>query len=133
MIKYTLLIFTSTLLIFSACKHSIKPNALQGTWKYIKIEKPKSDDLSDTVSNADLINNAPVISFTAKNHLTIYWGGKVLSHGSYVIADDNINYTEQLADGKTRTFPFWVSHLDDKTIVFETLGKDGSRVTATKK
>jgi hypothetical protein len=133
MIKKTLLIIALPLLMLTACKHSIKPEALYGDWKYIKIDKPKSDDLTDTVSKEDLAANAPYITFAKDNQLTIHWGGQVLSHGKYVVADDNINYTEQLADGKTRTFPFYVSKLDAQNIVFETLDKNGSRVTAVKK
>lgn len=132
MINKTLLIFIPALLLLTACKHSIKPEVLYGNWKYIKVDKPKSDDPADTTSTADLVANAAHISFSAQKQLVIYWGGKVFSHGTFNIDGDNINYTEQLADGKTRTFPFWVSKLDDKTIVFETLDKNGSRVTAIK-
>ncbi len=60
------------------------------------------------------------------------WGGKVLSHGKFSIAGHNINYTESLPDGTTRQFPFWVSKLTDKDLVFETTGVDGSRVTAVR-
>lgn len=133
MIKKTLLFFSAGLLFLStACKHSIKPEALYGNWKYIKVDKPRGD-AADTVSAMDLEEQKPEISFSTKNELVIQWGGKVLSHGTFVLAGDNINYTEQLPDGKTRTFPFWVSRLDDKNIIFETLDKDGSRVTAVKK
>jgi hypothetical protein len=37
-----------------------------------------------------------------------------------------------MPDGKKREFPFVVSKLTDKEIIFETTGKDGSRVTAVK-
>lgn len=133
MINKTLLVFAASLLLLIGCKHSIKPEALYGDWKYLKIDKPKSDDLTDTISTADMIANAPYISFSKNNRLTIHWGGKILSHGTFAIAADNINYTEQLPDGSTRTFPFYVSKLDDHNIVFETLDKNGSRVTAVKK
>lgn len=133
MINKTLTVLIMALALLTACKNNLKPEALYGDWKYIKIDHPKSDDLTDTVSTADLIANAPYISFSKNNQLTIHWGGKVLSHGKFTVEADNINYTEQLPDGKTRTFPFWVSKLDDKNIVFETVGKNGSRVTAVKK
>jgi hypothetical protein len=132
MVNKTLLVWAMALLTLSACKHKINAGKLYGNWTYIKIDKPKSDDPTDTVSTNELIERSPYISFTKKNQLIIYWDGKILSHGTYVISDDNINYTEQLADGTTRTFPFYVSKLDGKTIVFETMGKDGSRVTAIK-
>jgi hypothetical protein len=132
MIKKTLLIFALPLLALAACKHSIKPEALYGDWKYIKIDHPKGDDMTDTISTDTLKANAPYIRFTKQNDLFINWGGKILSHGKFTIAGDNINYTEQLHDGHTRSFPFWVSKLDAQTIVFETVDKNGSRVTAVK-
>jgi len=131
MIKTTLLALFSVLLL--SCHQGIKPGALYGDWKYTKIDKPKSDDPTDTVSNADLADNAPYISFLKNNQLIIHWGGKVLSHGSFNIEGNNINYTEQLPSGQKRTFPFWVSKLDDKNIIFETLDNEGSRVTAVRK
>lgn len=134
MIKNTHLFVAGFLLLFAAaCKHSIKPEALYGNWKYVKIDKPRGDDLADTVTTAELEEQKPEISFSTKNQLVIYWGGKILSQGTFTVDGENINYTEQLPEGKSRTFPFWVSKLDSKTIVFETLGKDGSRVTAVKK
>lgn len=133
MIKTTLPVLAIVLLLLTACNQGIKTEALYGDWKYIKIDKPRSDDPSDTVSTDDLVQNAPYISFTKNNELSIYWGGKVLSHGTFSLSGNNINYTEQLPGGQKRTFPFWVSKLDDKNMVFETLGNDGSRVTAVKK
>jgi len=133
MIKKTLLLFIIPLFLTTACKQGIKQNTLYGDWKYIKIDHPKGDDLTDTISADTLKAAAPYIRFTPQNQLSISWGGKILSHGTYTTNGDNITYTEQLPDGKTRTFPFWVSHLDHKTIVFETLDKNGSRVTAIKK
>jgi hypothetical protein len=44
----------------------------------------------------------------------------------------NIRIKENLPAGTTRAFPFWVSELTDKEIVFATLGQDGSKVTAVK-
>lgn len=133
MLKTTLPLFLLALLLLAACKQEIKTEALYGDWKYIKVDKPHSDDGADTTTTAELTANSPYISFSKSNELTIHWGGKVLSHGNFNVSGNNINYTEQLPDGKKRTFPFWVSQLDDKTIVFETMGDDGSRVTAIKK
>ncbi len=62
----------------------------------------------------------------------IIWGGKVLSHGKFTTDGRNIRITESLPDGTTRAFPFWVSELTDKQIVFETTGDDGAKVTAVK-
>lgn len=133
MIKTTLPVFLLALFLLAACNMGINKEALYGDWKYIKIDKPNSDDAADTVTTDELNANSPYISFSKNDELTIHWGGKVLSHGSFTVSGKNINYTEQLPGGKKRTFPFWVSQLDDKTIVFETMGNDGSRVKAIKK
>ena len=133
MIKKTLLIFIVPLVCIAACKHTIKADELYGDWKYIKIDHPKGDDMTDTISADTLKIAAPYIRFTPQKQLYINWGGKILSHGTFTVNGANINYTEQMPDGKTRTFPFWVSHLDNETIVFETLDNNGSRVTAMKK
>ena len=133
MIKTTLPVFILMLFLLAACTQGIKKEALYGDWRYVKIDKPNSDDAADTVTTDELIANSPYIRFSKSDELTIDWGGKVLSHGSFNVSGKNIYYTEQLPGGKKRTFPFWVSKLDGKTIVFETMGDDGSRVTAIKK
>lgn len=133
MLKITFPIFIAAALLLAACKQGIKAEKLYGDWKYIRVEKLNTDDYSDTTTKQDLIDNLPHISFSKDSQLTMYWGGKIFSHGSFSISGNNINYTEQLPGGKHRTFPFWVSKLDDQTIVFETMNNDGSRVTATKR
>lgn len=133
MVKRTLLTFAAVATLLTACKHGIKKETLYGDWKYVKVNKTDGDALADTLTTAELTEQAPYISFKANNELIIYWGGKILSHGTFVIDNNNISYTEQLAEGKTRTFPFYVSKLDEKNIVFETLDKNGSRVVAVKK
>jgi hypothetical protein len=131
MIKPLLYITAVVLLFFAACKSSINPEDLYGKWKYIKVENPNATP-PDSVSSSDLQAQAPYIQFTKNNDLVIMWGGKVLSHGKFKTDGKNIRYTEALPDGKTREFPFWVMKLTDKEIVFETMGADGSRVTAVK-
>lgn len=133
MINKTLLFFAAALLCLTACTNRVNPEALYGDWKYIKIDHPQGDGLTDTISTDTLMAKAPFITFSKNNELKITWGGKILSQGKFTISGDNINFTENLAGGQTRTFPFYVSKLDEKSIVFETLGKDGSRVTAIKK
>ena len=128
--KYTLLLLTIFLLL-SACGTSVTSEKLYGKWKYIKVENPNANP-PDSVSSADLAAQAPSIQFSTNNELVINWGGKVLSRGKFRTEGQNIQYTETLPDGKTRTFPFWVSKLTDKDLVFETKGADGSRVTAVK-
>jgi|SRR6185312_6271920 len=131
MMKYTLLLLTILLLLFASCGPGVKPENLYGKWKYIKVENPNASP-PDSVSSEDLAAQAPSIQFSKNNDLVINWGGRVLSHGKFRTEGQNIQYTETLADGKTRTFPFWVSKLTDKYLVFETKGADGSRVTAVR-
>jgi len=129
--KQSLSIIIAILLFFASCKSSISPEDLYGKWKYIKVENPHATP-PDSVSSSDLQAQAPYIQFSKNNDLIIMWGGKILSHGKFITDGKNIRYTESLPDGKTREFPFWVMKLTDKEIVFETLGQDGSMVTATK-
>jgi len=120
------------LLILSACKPAIKPADLYGTWKYLKVENP-NENPPDSVSHSDLQIQAPYVKFTTSDSLIIIWGGQLLSKGKFKLAGNDIQYTEDIAGGKTRTFPFYISKIDSKNIVFETLGETGTRVTAVKK
>jgi hypothetical protein len=131
MIKYNLLTALLALLIFSSCQTAIKPEALYGKWKYIKVENPNSHPV-DSVSSTELATEAPYIQFSKNDSLVIWWGGKVLSHGTFQLDGSNIRVKEILADGKTREFPFYVSKLTEKDLIFSTSGEDGSKVTAVK-
>ncbi|HEY4324736.1 MAG TPA: hypothetical protein VGN20_12145 [Mucilaginibacter sp.] len=137
MIKYhtitAKLLFLLVMTIFSivSCKSSINPDNLYGKWKYIKVANPNSIP-PDSVASDELALQAPYIQFTKSDSLIIMWGGKVLSHGKFKVDGQNIRYTETMADRKTREFPFWVSKLTDKEIIFETRTQDKSRVTAVK-
>ncbi len=119
------------ILCFSACKPALKPQALYGKWKYIKIENT-SVRSTNNVTSEELEAESPYIQFWQSDSLHIIWGGRVLSRGSYKVEGDQIRFRETLADGKTREFPFIVSRLDDKNLIFETTGDDGARVTAVK-
>ncbi|SDS38730.1 hypothetical protein SAMN05216490_1064 [Mucilaginibacter mallensis] len=119
------------LLLIAACKPAVKPENLYGTWKYIKVENP-NETPPDSVSKSTLQEESPSIRFSKGDSLTIVWGGKILSHGTFVLDGMNIRYTEILPGGKTRTFPFYVSEITDKELIFETLGEEGTRVTAVK-
>jgi hypothetical protein len=79
-----------------------------------------------------LQEQSPNIRFTKNDSLVITWGGKILSHGKFTIDGNNISYKEDLTDGKSRTFPFYVSKITPKDLIFETLGEEGTRVTAVK-
>jgi len=129
--KLAFLLPIAGLLFLSSCGTSVKPENLYGKWKYINVQNPNASP-PDSVSGQDLAMQAPSIQFSKNDDLVITWGGKVLSHGKFRTEGQNIQYTETLADGKTRTFPFWVSKLTDKVLVFETKGTDGSRVTAVR-
>lgn len=126
--KY-LICLACIIFVLSSCNSSINVNDLYGKWKYIKVDNPHAIP-PDSVSKEDLAREDPSIQFFTNNTLIINWGGKVLSHGKFTIDKMNIRYEEQLPDGTTRKFPFWVAKLTDKELIFETTGEDGSRVTA---
>jgi hypothetical protein len=128
--KKHLFAIVSLLIFFTACKPGLSPERLYGKWNYIRVEKPASP--SDSVTRFDIAEQKPAIVFNKDNTLQIYWGGKVLSHGKFTINSLDIKYKEDLDQGKTRDFPFSVTELTDKKIIFETLGEDGSRVTAVR-
>jgi hypothetical protein len=123
--------FAFILLVLSACRPAITPEKLYGTWKYTKLEHPGANPPSAEPDWKLKIEN-PSIVFTKNNQLTIWWDGKVLTHGTFKVDGNNIRYKEVLPDGNTREFPFYVTRLTDTEIVFETLGAEGSRVTAAK-
>jgi len=116
--------------LLTSCQLSIKPEILYGKWKYIKIENNSVANTTN-VTPEELEAKSPYIKFT-KDSLLIWWGGKLLSHGTYKIDGDKIQFKEILEGGKIRAFPFIVSQLDDKNLVFSTEGDDGAKVTAIK-
>ena len=131
MIKHTIYIPAILLLFFFAgCKSSIKPDDLYGKWKYIKIEHPDADPAE--MPAAQLQSASPSIEFLKNDGYIIMWGGKALSKGTFTTDGMNIRIKENLPDGTIRVFPFWVSEITDKEIIFATLGQDGSKVTAVR-
>ena len=131
MIKQAFYFAVITLVCFcAACNSAIKPEDLYGKWKYIKIGHP--NDPLDVIKDADVAAHSPYIQFTKDSSLVIMWDGKALSHGKFTIDGHNINYTESLPDSTTRQFPFWISKLTDKDLIFETKGQNASRVTAVR-
>jgi len=133
MLKNHLLAATISLLLFASCKEKIilKKSDLYGKWKYLKVENPYSQP-PDSVTTAELQMQKPYILFTQKDSMQIWWGGSLLSHGSFKIAGDSIRVNEILPGGKTREFPFMVSKITVTDLTFETSGVDGTRVTAVK-
>ncbi len=127
--KYALLLLLACA-TFAGCKHSVTATDLYGKWNYTRLEHPNQSP-PGVMPTGDLKEQAPYIEFT-KDSLRMVWGGQLLSHGTYTVDGTNINYKEILADGSTRTFPFYISSFKDNTMVFETLGDDASRVTVVK-
>jgi hypothetical protein len=123
------LIFSIALL--TACKKGLDTTKLAGRWKYTHVERPNASP-PDSVTRIELEEAAPYIEFSPNAELKIIWDGKVLSQGKFKIEDNNIRFTENLEGGKTRTFPFFVSKLTDNDLIFETMGEEGSKVTAVK-
>ncbi|WP_448699137.1 hypothetical protein ACFGVR_19470 [Mucilaginibacter sp. AW1-3] len=128
--KTILFCFIAILFVFTSCKTTIRPEAVVGKWKYIKVGNPYSRNPDDTVSSRELAEKAPYITLSPNGELTIVSEGKVLSHGKYQLVGSNIEVAEQLPDGKTRNFPFYISKLTDTEIIFETKEDDAVRVTA---
>lgn len=118
-------------ILFAACKPAVKPQDLYGKWKYTRVQSPDGSP-SDSVTQMTLLENKPYIEFTTKDSLLIYWGGQVLSHGTFTTNGRDIQVKEIMADGKTRDFPFFVTDITDKQIIFTTKGKGRSEVTAVK-
>ena len=122
-------LFISVLCFMVSCKPAVNTTTLTGKWKYVKIEHPNASP-PDTMKKAELDEASPYIQFTPEMKWNIVWGGKYLSHGSYTLDGSNMKINEKLPDGKTRDFVFTVSELTADKIVFETIGADGSKVTA---
>lgn len=130
-ISKPIIVFIAAIMLLTACQRNITPEKLYGKWKYIKLESPGANPPS-TEPDWKLKAEDPSIVFSKNNELIIWWNGKILTHGTFRVDVNNIRYKEVLPDGRTREFPFYVSKLTDNEIIFETLGPDGSRVTAVK-
>ncbi len=122
-----LTIITSLLLCFSSCSNSIEQKDLYGRWNYIKVVNADPEDIT---SDEELKQASPAIIFTETNDLIIEWGGKQLSKGKYKLDGKMIRYTESLEGGRTREFPFLISKLSDTELVFQTMEKNYTVVTA---
>jgi len=131
MAKCILPLLILSALLFSACKPAIKPSDLYGKWHYIKLEKPNASPPSSE-PDWKLKIEKPYIEFSKNNDLQMWWSGELFSHGKFRTEGRKIIYKETLEGGQTREFPFYVSELTDKTIVFETMGDEGSKVTAVR-
>ncbi|OCX53440.1 hypothetical protein BEL04_03830 [Mucilaginibacter sp. PPCGB 2223] len=122
--------FLLAIIALSSCKQVIKPEDLFGKWKYVKVSNPYSRNPDDTVSAKELREKSPSVTFSPNGHMDIISEGKILSQGKYRVEDHNILVTEQLPDGKTRNFPFYIMSLNGQQMIFETKEDDAVRVTA---
>lgn len=127
--RYVCSVLLGTVLL-SACKHGVTATDLHGRWNYIKVQNPNQGPPNE-VPGDELKDKAPYIEFKGDS-LRMVWGGKLLSHGTYTVDGSNIQYKEILSGGSTRVFPFYISSFEDKTMVFETLGEEASKVTVVK-
>ncbi len=116
----------------SGCTFSIDREKLNGTWNY-EVMQNLHPSTSDTITAAEMRANAPFIRFSKSNELTMIWGGKTLSQGTFRIEGKMIRYKEALPGGTFREFPFLVSRLTDDELVFETMARESVRVKAVRK
>ena len=126
--KYNTISFL-LLLFLSSCNNSIQHKDLYGRWKYIKVVNADPEDIT---SDEVLKHASPAIIFADTKDLIIEWDGKPISHGKYKLDGKMIRFTESLEGGKTREFPFLISKLNDNELVFQTMEKNYTRVTAIK-
>jgi hypothetical protein len=115
---------------FISCKPSVNPGGLYGKWDYIKIEHPQGDP--PDISADELKRQGASVEFSKDNTFVIMWGGKVLSHGKFTADGDKIMINEDLPDGTTRSFPFYITKASDTELVFETKTGTNAKVTAVK-
>jgi len=123
-------IITCFIISLASCTTSIDQQELYGRWNYVNV---KNADPEEITSDEEIKQQSPAIIFTETNDLIIEWDGKQLSHGKYKMDGKMIRYTEFLEGGRTREFPFLIRELTDKELVFETMEKNYTRVTALKR
>ena len=122
--------FFFTLFLFLSCSGSVDPQHLYGAWNYVKVVNADPEDIT---SDEELKQAKPVIFFSESQELKIEWDGKQISAGKFKLDGKIIRYTETLEGGRTRDFPFLISKLTDTELVFQTMEKNYTRVTANKK
>ena len=127
--KFNIFFFFS-LFLFLSCSGSVDPQHLYGAWNYVKVVNADPEDIT---SDEELKQAKPVIFFSESQELKIEWDGKQISAGKFKLDGKMIRYTETLEGGRTRDFPFLISKLTDTELVFQTMEKNYTRVTAIKK
>jgi hypothetical protein len=128
--KIKLILFFALSGLIISCQPPVKPGMLYGKWDYIKIEHPKGD--SPDLKADELKRQGAFIEFSKDSTYVIMWAGKPLSHGKFVANGDKIMINEELPDGTTRSFPFYITQASDKEMVFETRSEIIAKVTAVK-
>jgi hypothetical protein len=127
--KFKIFFFFS-LFLFLSCSGSVDPQHLYGAWNYVKVVNADPEDIT---SDLELKQAKPGIFFSESQELKIEWDGKQISAGKFKLDGKMIRYTETLEGGRTREFPFLISKLTDTELVFQTMEKNYTRVTAIKK
>ncbi|MFA6945339.1 MAG: hypothetical protein WC220_05495 [Pedobacter sp.] len=127
--KNTILYIAVLTLLFTSCIGTVDQADLYGRWNYITI---KNADPEDILTDEEIKQQHPAIIFTQNNDLIIEWGGKQLAHGKYRLDGKMIRYTEYLEGGRRREFPFLISKLTDTELMFQTMEKNYTMVTAIK-
>jgi len=120
-------VFGLLLVIFSACSTSIKPEDLYGRWNYVRIANANPQD---SLSEGELELQSPAIIFDRNNNLVIEWGGKKLSSGKFSMDGKMIRYTEDLPGNQKREFPFLIKQLTQSDLIFQTMERNSTTVTA---
>ncbi len=124
--SYTIII-ACLLIFFASCSGSIEQKDLYGRWNYVKV---KNADPEEIMTDEEVKLQSPAIIFTENNDLIIEWDGKKLSHGKFRLDGKMIRYTEFLDAGRKREFPFLIEKISDTELVFVTMEKNYTRVTA---
>jgi hypothetical protein len=131
--KTNIALFFSTavlILLFTSCGENLTSEKLLGKWNYVKVES--LHHLEEDLSDEEVAENAPSITFSKNGDLVIIWGKEVLSKGKFKVEGDIIRYTESLPNGVTRPIPYLVKKLDENNLVFETMEEQATRITARK-
>lgn len=129
-IKLFISLSISLLILFNSCSNGIDAKDLYGRWDYISI---KNADPEDIMTDAEVKSQKPYIIFKSNNELLISWADKQISQGNFKMDGKMIRYTENLAGGRTRDFPFLIIKVTENELVFQTMEKNFTRVTAKKK
>lgn len=119
-----------TIILFTSCSGSVKPEQLQGTWDYVRVDNSNPED---SLTTNEIKLQRPSITFSPNSDLIIEWGGKQLSHGKFRLEGRMIRYTELLDGGQKREFPFLIKTITDSALVFVTMEQTYTKVTAVKR